>query len=63
MNDNWTCIPGRICGGAKIMADKDAEIARLKQASIESIEFWKDAATEQNEINKKKENDMWIDGI
>lgn len=35
-NDNtsqpagWTCIPGRICGGAKIVSDLQAEIASLR---------------------------------
>lgn len=30
--DRWTCIPGRICGGGKMMKDAYFELQRLRSA-------------------------------
>ena len=40
---DWTCIPGRVCGGAKMMQDAAVEIERLaavlkdREAEIKSL--------------------------
>jgi len=42
---NWTCIPGRICGGSQFMRDAETEIERLRK--IEAALDYKDAEIER----------------